>query len=736
MKRILLGLALALAVPALVLAQAAAPAPAAGQSLILEYVDGSDLTVTTLDGKVLKLNAGIFEGDAVPGGATLKTGATTTAELRLKPNGSIIKLAKSTTFVAKTLAATAQDKSVFALASGKLRAIAAKGGQYDFQSQTAVCGVRGTDFDFNVDTDANNVETKALLVVAHGNISFDKLGSDGNPLGQAIDVGEGMAADAFAAAFQAVKYSADQLAGEFADMSFKKLNELEVPGHAEEIGATPPSAQTPPAPAPSAPAPAAAQPAPAKPQAESAFLKWLRDAMGMELGSVTINNTTYSKAVIQPNFNFGKVKLGLYLPVIYSSNMFDPNDWYKPNGVNEWSFGGDKFASGDYLGGAVEFAEDLALKIKYFEIGRQFEDPFFIKVGNLEDLTLGHGLIMRNYANDTEFPAIRRVGFNIGVDAKSGGFEAIVNDLSDPEIFGGRLYIRPISGFKLAFGISGVLDTNPTAGLSTALADSYGDPMLLGAGLDMDLPIIQSDLLSIRLFADAAAETEYLRSAAGGQSAGLVTSLVYDSSTGNVRNWGAAGGLMGKLLVIDWRLEYRYYTGIFQPSLFDSTYDKARALIAANYYGYISGTSDTAFDSLPTVMGVYGEGAFSIMRNKLSLTLGYMWPWVPGEGLSTQLMNANDEFHAKLVVLKGLIPVFDVHGSIFYDKHGLVNSIESGSFQFFDANTTFGGELDVPIPNTPNLELAAIFAAAPVLDATTGATSIQPAISLEMRLSF
>ena len=67
----------------------------------------------------------------------------------------------------------------------------------------------------------------------------------------------------------------------------------------------------------------------------------------------------------------GTVKFGLYLPIIYKTDMFNPDDWYHPNGNDEWSFGISQFNSGDYLNGAIDFASDLALKIKFFELGRQ-----------------------------------------------------------------------------------------------------------------------------------------------------------------------------------------------------------------------------------------------------------------------------------------------------------------------------------------------------------------------------
>jgi hypothetical protein len=730
MKRIIFGLLVLLLLPAFTLAQGKT-AVSAGQKLVLEFVDGPDLSVTTADKSVKKLNVGIFEGDSVPVGATIVTGPGTSAELKLKPNGTIIKLAKSTSFTVAGLASTPKDKNAFTVVAGKIRAVAAKGAQYQVSSQTAVCAVRGTDFSFAVDEGS-----RAVLMVAKGLVQFDKTDEAGALLGS-IPVAAGEAADAFADAFASFKYSAEQFSEQFGDVNFMKLLESDVPETAGE------SAETVAAPAEITPAQAASTLTPDKAAVESGLVKWLRESLGFEMGSVTIDGSTYSKAVVQPNLALGKAKLGLYLPVIYTSNLFDPADWYRPAGNDEWSFGYSHFKSGDYLGGAKDLAIDLALKVKYFEYGTQLKDPFFVKVGNLQDMTLGHGLIMRNYANDTDFPSVRRLGFNMGLDSGSGGFELVANDLTNPlaEIFGARVYIRPVPSFKLAFGLSAIVDWDP-ASVGSGIGIPTGALKLIGTGLDIDLPIVQSPLLGIRAFADGAVTLPYTTQKIGQVDPGLQYQLVYDKNTGNIKNWGAAGGLLGNVLFIDWRLEYRYFTGYFKPSFFDSTYDRMRGQYAATYYNYL--TAPTTFDTTPTIMGIYGEGGFKLLKDKIVFSFGYMYPWSLDAGAQNIL--ANDEFHARFAIKKGLIPIFDVAGAITYDKRGLAKTITDGNFKLLDANTVFGGELLIPVPKTPNLDVAIIFKTIPVRDGSgnivyddpvaAGIPQLKPSISIETRFHF
>lgn len=751
MKRLLTGLVLALAAATLMAqAKPASAAPAANQKLVLEFVNGSDLTVTSPDGSQAKLNIGIFEGDPIPPGATIATGPSTTAELKLTPNGSIIKLAKTTTFKVASLATTSTDKNAFELAAGKVRAIAAKGGNYEVKTQTAVCGVRGTDFA------VVNEGGKSLLMVAKGLVAMQKVDAAGSILGE-LAVGAGQAADALASVFQAVAFDPAQFEEAFGDLGFEALDAAAVeqaeaaPAEqpAETAAETAAPVETTTVTEPTTAAEAASTIGEGlasmdKSEVESGLMKWLREVLGMEIGSVTIDGTTYSKAVIQPTINLGKFKLGLYLPVIYTSDLFNPEDWYKPEGNNEWSFGTQKDEAGLMLwqtapvDAALDAAKDLALKIRFLEIGRQLEDPFFLKVGNLKTLTVGHGLIMRNYANDGDFPAVRRIGLNIGVDAKVAGFEALVDDLPIPEIYGGRIYFRPIG--PVAIGLSGVVDTNPDADLSSAQSAAAGNPMFVSAGLDLDLPIITSELLALRFFADAAATIPWLQDPVGSRKAGAQIDFLY--ADGDVRNWGAAAGLITRIAMIDFRLEYRYFTGIFKPSFYDGTYDRKRSEYVLEYASYLD---DATFPSTPTVMGVYGEGGFSFLKDKLSLDLGYFWPWSPelGADIDAQIAAADDSFVAELVVKKGLIPIIDVAGSIKYLKRGLVGDLVNKSFSFIDENTVFAGELVVPVPKTPMLDIALVVGTSAqrndagelVLDAA-GKPTMSPTFSLETRLHF
>lgn len=793
MKRIFIILALLTALPLATMAQTGS-ATAGSQKFTLEFVGGKDLVVKAADGTSLSYPDGIGEGDIIAPGSTIITGKDTTAECKLSPNGSIVKIGKGATFTVKGLATQAGEKNAFKVAAGKVKTIAAKGSNITVSTNTAVCGVRGTDFVVQIDTDANGNPIKELVAVKKGSVEFDKVDSNGNPMGQPLPVNSGMAADAMAATFATFSYPASQYDSDFSDMAFENPEFQKI--EADHTAAPDTSAPAPKAEALAVAVPGAADATPAatedaaaaeaagssaKEEATSGIVKWLQEILGFELGSVTIQGTTYSKAIIQPNFDFGSLKMGLYLPIIYKSDLFDPKDWYHPSGNDEWSFGmqtdtatGKPLYTVNPLAAALDAASDLALKVKFLEVGQQLSDPFFVKVGSLNSLTIGHGLIMRNYDNSKEFPAVRRVGFNLGFDFGGFGFEALVNDLADPYIFGGRIYVRPVKAFPVAIGLDAALDTSPGSVLDTVDSsgaiidrsnrDKYGNPMFISGGVDLDLPIIPSNpVFAIRGFADAAVTLPYTQADITYGSTTIVKGLQYklfwdpSNLSQAPQNWGAATGFMGNVLFVNYRLEYRYYTGFFRPSFYDASYDKMRGSYTYQYYQYL--TSQGSFTGTkPSIMGIYGEGGFSFLKTakdpdgKLNIKIGYAWPWDPALGFSavSQLASSSDELHAALIIKKGLIPIVDVSGSISYDRRGLASKINANiadltKMELIDENTTFAGEVVLPVPNTPNLDVAAVFASVPSRDASgniiysdaaAGIIKQRPSMTIETRFHF
>ncbi len=712
MKKLLLLLCI-LAVPFFAMAQNNGP-----YAVLAYYEDDQALEITDASGTPI---TDIYYGMELQDGDTIRTKGTV-AELQLEPNGSIIKLSTDTGFTIENRQKSESDWNIFKLASGKIHAIAARAGltnRYTIQTPTAVAGVRGTDFGI-----ISHPGSEEKAFVLEGLIDYTK--KDTN---QTIQLGTGMVGDALADVFKAVKASQDQLKALVKGVVFSKLDPAKVPGHEQNGAKKQPETK----PEKEAAGNKKAE-EPKKPtkqeiakQAKNNTMSAIAKILKLEIGTVTMEGQTWSKAVIQPTFNLGKLKLSLYLPVIYATNLFDPNDWYHPEGNNEWSFGTDSSflnpnKKTEWINRTKDFISDLFLKIRYVEWGKQ-RDPFFFKIGNLNDMTLGHGLIMKNFANDADFPSIRRTGLNLGIDGSKVGFEAVVNDLADPEIFGGRLYFRPF--WKLALGVSSVIDINPESAPNAADSTKF-----ITTGADLDLPIFENEALSFILFSDIAGMVPY-------QKGSVNTATLYDKATKTFRNYGWNAGVFGKILFINYNLQYRYFDGIFKPAFFDSAYERMRGTYVTRINNYLAHPDDPQYNT--KTMGIYGEAGFGI-ADMFHVTLGYMWPWAEDKNF----MDLDDELLVKLEVLPGTIPVVGVYGSVSYHRTKFIPTLlkrgDGANLTLFDANTVVSGELIYPV--TPMLNLAAVFSTSVKTDESgdivyaDGLPKVVPSITIETRIGF
>ncbi|MBN2353636.1 MAG: FecR domain-containing protein [Spirochaetales bacterium] len=694
------------------------PALFAADPMLVYFENASGSTTLKLEnGNVVK-GADLVFGMPLPAGTTVSTGKGDSAEIRL-PNGSIIRLSEETTFTIVTLQNQKEAKeNRFALETGKFRAVAARvaggGERYTFRTKNTACGVKGTDLGMEVGVDpATGNPLPAKAFVFGGLVELVKLDDSGNETGR-LELGAGQWADAGAALFQALVMSPGVTEGFRKGLEFLKLDPKTVPGQTVSAAGPGPEGgpETPP---------------------EPDWMKALRDLIGLEIGTVTIGNDTYAKAILSPKFKLDDFKLSLYLPVIYKTNLFDPNDWYKPDGNNEWSFGTDASFGDNWWLRVGDIAYDLILKIKGLEVGAP-GDPFFLKVGNLDDFIVGHGLIMRNYANDADFPAVRRIGFNLGVDTGPFALELVSNDLGMavkalPEIAGTRLCFRPFHPFDLGLGITFLADWNPADGDSTV-----GDPMFFNAGLDLDLPIVRDKGFGLTLYADFAAMLPYFRYDVPGSPAlpaGFAFDAIWYGPDGgkSFRNYGAAAGASGNVSLFEWRLEARYYTGKFKPALFDAAYDRTKRDYVNEVIDYLRNPADPANQT--TTFGIYGEGAFMIEK-VFSITVGYLAPLAFTQ--SGVEYGNDDFFQIKFTLEPKVIPVVGIFGSISFERTGFVSGFAGGLPALFDEHTVV--RVTVGYPVVEGLSILFHYTTALALNPSTGVSSLAPSFTFETVIGF
>ncbi len=644
----------------------------------------------------------------------------------LLPNGHILKLDSDTEVQLQSVLAQGapSGEDVVSVATGRLRSVVANlsgtGRGFQVRTPTAVGGVRGTDFVTQVGAD------QEIIAVLEGLVNFQQQG------GSALSLGANQFANALASTF-AVSQSqniAEQFYGALQNLSEQvqqaqqeilaqlpqpEEEEPEEPAedpepeeepepegetevqNVEPVIVTPPESQT---------EDESPQPEGPVESAVSGFMAGLTEALGIEIGSLTLDGVTYGKVIAQPRFQFGDLRAGLYLPVIYSGNLFDSNDWYRPKGNNEWSFGTDQDWGADPLLAFGDLVGDLALKIRYIEWGNQ-RDEFFFKVGNLNTLQLGHGLLMRDYANDTDFPSVRRIGFNIGFDFGGGGFEALTNDLAAPEIFGLRLFTRPVPGLPVAIGISGVTDIRPAADLPAT--DDLGNtiftveravnPIFLNLALDLDIPIVETAPLSVIAYGDVGGLLPYLRNSGGGLDAGLQWQAL-SQSTGDgfeLRNYGIASGVMGNITLLDYRLEFQLFHGIFEPAFYGADYDRTRGEVVRRTVAYLQNPGADEYQNM--TVGIYGEAGFSLF-DLIRIEAGYRWPWTTDPNTDSIVIGDEDYLLASLELQEGLLPL-DISAALSYERSFFVPTLLGSSgfegARLFDENTVLKGQIVYPV---------------------------------------
>ncbi len=169
------------------------------------------------------------------------------------------------------------------------------------------------------------------------------------------------------------------------------------------------------------------------------------------IGTVIINGKAYQQFSLRPDIPLGKFGVGLDLTLYFDENgKVREEDWDEPF--------------------------DYVEKIYYLRYGLP-GDPFYVRVGALDAVTLGYGIIMRHYSNTIEYPAVKRLGLYTEGEYKRLGWQAMLNnfrEIGEPGLLGCRLsYRTPIAG--LTFGGSVGYDGNQYAGIHDTDDDGVPD---------------------------------------------------------------------------------------------------------------------------------------------------------------------------------------------------------------------------------------------------------------------
>ncbi len=310
---------------------------------------------------------------------------------------------------------------------------------------------------------------------------------------------------------------------------------------------------------------------------------------------------------------------------------------------------------GDWVPDNGKTILDLYLpKIMYVRYGQR-GDPLFVKLGSIDDLTLGNGFLVGNYSNTRFLPELRIFGLNVGVDGQLFNFpfvgiEALTGNLARFDVFGTRLFVRPLITTSLPIlkdmqvGVTIAIDTDPETFVPDDLQVGY-DSVAIG-GADIFVPLIKSQLFPLAAFMELGIQPQGRTGfmlGAGGRALGFIT-------------YGAQLRLLG---------------AGFIPVYFDANYDLYRAAKAQ----FIE--QDPADLGLENFAGWLAKAGTSLFEDKIYFEISVDGPFGAAEEGST--------FQGDYPHLRGVAGVREgVLGGFFFDFVYEKYMLGSGDKPFFE----------------------------------------------------
>lgn len=356
---------------------------------------------------------------------------------------------------------------------------------------------------------------------------------------------------------------------------------------------------------------------------------------GLYGGGLTfINGDAYVRLQLQPDIPLGKVGIGLDLILLY--NPYAEGD--EPQILAE-------------DGEAWDSPSTWLRLVRYVRYGRPY-DPFYVRFGELDYLTIGHGSIMSGYSNYDR----RGIRLNLRNSENRSGIETMVNDIGNPTIFGGRGFYRPfqreennnlLTRFEL--GATYLTDLNPN------LQEAGEDP-LSAVGFDVGFPIFETSAFRLDLYDDIA----FLNTLPEEDTLPEIA-LTEDNSVTTNLAWGNAVGVGFSFTQTLLKIEYRTFGEGYIPSVFDYTYESAKSLAPE--------------PDMPQFLGL--EANTEPRRGFFSQLIWHPMPQIHFIGTFEDYTNTEPKLYMA-VTESGLVPRFSVRA--FYTKR---NIGEGGETNFF-----------------------------------------------------
>jgi hypothetical protein len=250
---------------------------------------------------------------------------------------------------------------------------------------------------------------------------------------------------------------------------------------------------------------------------------------GISLGTDVLtdaagNPETWNSLGFKPDLSIGPFGVGFDFTLRFKL-MPDPDTAFEP-------YPGDWVP--DYEDSGKTFFDLYLPKIMYVRYGQR-GDPLFVKLGSIDDLTLGNGFLVGNYSNTRFLPELRIFGLNVGLDGQLFNFpfvgvEALTGNLARFDVFGTRLFVRPLVTTSIPIlkdmqvGATIAMDRDPETFVAEVDKSGY-DSVTIG-GADVFVPIIKSELFPLAAFMEMGFQpkgrTGFMLGA-GGKALGFLT---------------------------------------------------------------------------------------------------------------------------------------------------------------------------------------------------------------------
>ena len=272
-----------------------------------------------------------------------------------------------------------------------------------------------------------------------------------------------------------------------------------------------------------------------------------------------------------------------------------------------------------------------------------------MKLGSIDDASLGNGFIMGNYSNTHFLPDKRIFGLGFNLDGQLFkfpfvGMQSFVGNLATWDVLGGRLFVRPLLWLEvpvlqyLEIGATLVADRDPYAYVDL---DTEIDPVSVW-GVDFKMPILNNPIFSMVGFGDFVNQN--------GHTGGMI-------------------GLAGKIFsILPWGAQLRILGDDFIPAYFGEPYD----LFRAEYYTIA--TNDSALNDaiIPSTAGWFANTGFSILEDMISLSISIDGPFNKNEDIADTDEGAwvnYPHLRGSFILAEGLLPGLWFNASV--DKRNI-----------------------------------------------------------------